>query len=194
MDGRKFDGFSRSLATSVSRRRVLGGLLGAAIADRLGVAKVLGAPKNPSTGKPSQRSITCPGASLSPPCSNLIDTGGNFDADACQAAGNSVVQLQLPTHNGLCDVPIINDIDQLEGFRDRYGKASFEDACLAHDCCYATCGSSQEQCDGDLYLAMEAACTGAYPVNLVQRQLCINTATTYYYPVQSPANTSWRDQ
>ena len=193
MDGGRFDELTRGLASAMSRRKMLRGLAGAAAAGIAGgfvptSISALG------QGKPYLRAYECPGVSLSPPCENLSDSFSRYDATTCEARGDTVVQLALPTHNGLCDVPVLNEVDFTEGIRDRYGKASFEDACAAHDCCYGTCGTSQELCDGNLYLDMTGACNAAYPINMVQRLLCIDQATAYYLGLQSPRNTAWKEQ
>lgn len=193
MDGGRFDELTRGLASGMSRRKMLRGLAGAAAA---GIAGVF-VPTSFSAlgqGKPYLRAYVCPGVSLSPSCENLSGSFSTYDATTCEAGGGAVVQLALPTHNGLCDVPVLNEYDSTEGIRDRFGKASWEDACAAHDCCYGTCGTTQEYCDATMYQAMTEACIAAYSTNAVQNLRCINKANFYYGALQSSRNTAWKEQ
>ncbi len=45
---------------------------------------------------------------------------------------------------------------------DSYKKASFKEACNAHDLCYSQCGSQFDQCNAQLKADMLASCQNAY--------------------------------
>jgi hypothetical protein len=77
---------------------------------------------------------------------------------------------------------------------DRYKKASFLDACNAHDACYDKCGSSETACNEDFCKALEQSCRSAYPARTSRnRQKCDDMAQTYCDGVRLLGSSYWED-
>ena len=63
---------------------------------------------------------------------------------------------------------------------DTFGKASFLEACNAHDICYGTCKSDRDACDERFGKQLRAACKSAYRKNTKNRAACLETADSYH--------------
>ncbi len=73
--------------------------------------------------------------------------------------------------------------------------ADFFDGCKAHDCCYGTCGSEQEDCDRAFLAQGVKACIRAHPGRSVISQglllSCLKTAQFYHFAVASGGRSAW---
>ncbi len=78
-------------------------------------------------------------------------------------------------------------------FPQGYGKASYRQACDAHDICYETCNSNKSACDDDLDTATESECLRAYPLtppgsedeSWDRRAVCLSRGKAYANAVRN---------
>lgn len=74
---------------------------------------------------------------------------------------------------------------------DKYGRATFTDACNIHDVCWQTCNKTQSDCDYEFYNNLVLACATAYPKATKKYEMCRERASYYYTAVQD-ATDHWR--
>lgn len=70
------------------------------------------------------------------------------------------------------------------------GNASFTSACNVHDECYDTCGSTQQACDLQFLVNLQAACNAGCS-NVLARQFCLDNAVRYYAAVSTVGDLIW---
>ncbi|MEZ5098570.1 MAG: hypothetical protein R3C15_01920 [Thermoleophilia bacterium] len=76
---------------------------------------------------------------------------------------------------------------------DTFGKASFLEACNAHDICYGTCKSDRDACDKRFGKQLRRACRNAYGEGTKKRDACLETAKGYHDAVIALGSIAYAD-
>jgi hypothetical protein len=176
-----FDRFARSLGSQVERRDVLQVALFGMVSTLLGSLGL----------KPAWAAANCL-------CGRqLYDTA----IQCCTPTGvrpkHPIADLagcpnRVP-HPGYTCVPNGCGAAGGQAFPGSFGAANFLPCCDGHDCCWGTCNSDRNACDGAFLTCLQGACNSAYPpnivlgvdVNRIRRGVCRAAADAYFRGVQT---------